>query len=39
VQRTLVAIMENYQTASETIRVPTVLQKYMNNKEEIELKT
>src|SRR5919112_308116 len=39
VQRTLVAIMENYQTESGTIRVPTVLQKYMNNKEEIELQT
>jgi seryl-tRNA synthetase len=39
VQRTLVAIMENYQTESGTIRVPTVLQKYMNDKEEIKMKT
>jgi len=39
IQRTLVAIMENYQTAEGTIKIPTVLQKYMNNKDEIKLKT
>ena len=39
VQRTMVAIMENYQTAKGTIKIPTVLQKYMNNKEEINIKT
>lgn len=35
IQRTLVAIMENYQTPRGTIKIPTKLQKYMNNKEEI----
>jgi seryl-tRNA synthetase len=35
IQRTLVAIMENYQTPQGTIKIPTILQKYMNNKEEI----
>lgn len=39
VQRTLVAIMENYQTPKGTIKIPSVLQKYMNNKEEINIKT
>ncbi|MBA3750134.1 MAG: serine--tRNA ligase [Nitrosopumilus sp.] len=39
IQRTLVAIMENYQTTEGTIKIPTVLQKYMNNKDEIKLKT
>jgi seryl-tRNA synthetase len=37
IQRTLVAIMENYQTSQGTIKIPSVLQKYMNNKEEIKL--
>lgn len=35
VQRTLVAIMENYQTSRGTIEIPKVLRKYMNNLEEI----
>lgn len=35
VQRTLVAIMENYQTARGTIEIPKALRKYMNNLEEI----
>lgn len=37
IQRTLVAIMENYQTSKGTIMVPMVLQKYMNDKKEIGL--
>lgn len=37
VQRTLVAILENYQTPRGTIEIPSVLQKYMNNKEEIKI--
>lgn len=37
-QRTMVAIMENYQTSHGTIKIPTVLQKYMNNREEIKMK-
>jgi seryl-tRNA synthetase len=39
VQRTLVAIIENYQTENGTIRIPEALKKYMNNEEEISLKT
>ncbi len=38
IQRTLVAIIENYQTSNGTIKIPLVLQKYMNNKEEIATK-
>jgi seryl-tRNA synthetase len=38
IQRTMVAIIENYQTREGTIKIPLVLQKYMNNKEEIKLK-
>jgi seryl-tRNA synthetase len=34
----MVAIIENYQTREGTIKIPLVLQKYMNNKEEIKLK-
>jgi seryl-tRNA synthetase len=37
IQRTLVAIIENYQTERQTIRIPQVLQKYMNGQEEIGL--
>ncbi|MEO9363345.1 MAG: serine--tRNA ligase, partial [Nitrososphaera sp.] len=36
VQRTLVAIMENYQTPSGTVEVPEVLQKYMGGLAEIK---
>jgi seryl-tRNA synthetase len=39
VQRTLVAIIENYQTREGTIKIPIALQKYMNNKEEIKSKS
>lgn len=35
VQRSLVAILENYQTEHGTIRIPKVLQSYMGNIEEI----
>ncbi|MEW5841421.1 MAG: serine--tRNA ligase [Thermoproteota archaeon] len=35
VQRTLVAIMENYQMAEGTVRIPQVLQKYMGDEKEI----
>src|SRR5919107_1735470 len=35
IQRTMVAIIENYQTTEGTIKIPSVLQKYMNDKEEI----
>lgn len=38
IQRTMVAIIENYQTREGTIKIPLVLQKYMNNKEEINLR-
>ena len=38
IQRTMVAIIENYQTPKGTIKIPSALQKYMNNKEEITLK-
>jgi seryl-tRNA synthetase len=36
VQRTLVAIMENYQTPAGTVQVPDVLQKYMGYLKEIK---
>jgi seryl-tRNA synthetase len=35
IQRTMVAIIENYQTEKGTVKIPEALQKYMNNKEEI----
>lgn len=35
-ERTMVAIMENNQTANGTITIPEVLQPYMNNKKEIK---
>jgi len=35
VGRTLIAVMENYQQADGSIKVPTVLQKYMNGKTSI----
>jgi seryl-tRNA synthetase len=38
IQRTMVAIIENYQTPKGTIKIPSALQKYMNNKDEITLK-
>jgi seryl-tRNA synthetase len=34
-ERTIVAILENYQTSNGTIEVPTALQKYMNELKEI----
>ena len=39
VQRTLVAILENYQTPQGTVKVPKALQKYMGGIEEIRPKT
>ncbi|HEY7507980.1 MAG TPA: serine--tRNA ligase [Nitrososphaera sp.] len=39
VQRTLVAILENYQTPQGTVKVPEALQKYMGGIEEIRPKT
>jgi len=36
VGRTLVAILENYQQADGSVKIPTVLQKYMGGKEVIE---
>jgi seryl-tRNA synthetase len=33
VGRTLVAILENYQTADGSVRIPKVLQKYMGGRE------
>ncbi|HKR73158.1 MAG TPA: serine--tRNA ligase [Candidatus Nitrosocosmicus sp.] len=38
VQRTIVAILENYQTPHGTISIPKVLRKYMDNLEEIGYK-
>ena len=38
VQRTIVAILENYQTPQGTISIPKVLRKYMDNIEEIGYK-
>lgn len=37
VGRTLIAILENYQTEAGTVKVPKVLQKYMNGMTEIRL--
>ena len=34
-ERTLIAIIENYQNENGTITIPKVLQPYMNNKKEI----
>lgn len=39
VQRTLVAILENYQTPSGTVRVPEVLRDYMGGLQEIKQKS
>lgn len=39
VQRTLVAIMENYQTPEGNVQVPEVLQKYMGDLKEIKART
>nr|WP_294807451.1 serine--tRNA ligase [uncultured Nitrososphaera sp.] len=39
VQRTLVAIMENYQTPAGTVEIPEVLQKYMGGLAEIKPKS
>lgn len=36
--RAIVAILENYQTAKGTIKIPSVLQKYMNGMKEIKSK-
>ncbi len=36
VGRTLVAVMENYQNADGSIKIPQTLQKYMNNQQEIK---
>jgi seryl-tRNA synthetase len=38
IERTLVAIMENYQTPKGTVKVPEVLQKYMGGLAEIRPK-
>jgi seryl-tRNA synthetase len=35
-ERTMVAILENYQTSSETVVIPTVLRKYMRDQKEIK---
>lgn len=35
IQRTIVAIIENYQTKNGTIEIPSVLREYMNDKKEI----
>jgi seryl-tRNA synthetase len=37
-QRTMVAILENYQTNNHSVIVPTVLRKYMNDIKEIKIK-
>ena len=37
-QRTMVAILENYQTNNHSVIVPTVLRKYMNGIKEIKIK-
>ena len=37
IDRTLVAIIENYQQADGSVKVPEVLKKYMNNEEFIRL--
>lgn len=36
-ERTMVAILENYQTAKGTVEIPQVLQKYMGDQKEISL--
>jgi len=36
-ERTMVAILENYQTANGTVEIPQVLQKYMGDQKEISL--
>jgi len=33
--RTLIAVLENYQTENQTVVIPKVLRKYMNGVEEI----
>ena len=33
--RIMVAIIENYQTADNKVKIPTVLKPYLNNKEEL----
>ena len=35
--RALRCIIENYQTKDGSIKIPTILQKYMNGKKEIKL--
>lgn len=35
-ERTMVAILENYQTSNQTVIIPTVLRKYMGDKKEIK---
>jgi seryl-tRNA synthetase len=35
-ERTMVIIMENYQTAKGTVEIPEILQKYMNDIKEIQ---
>jgi seryl-tRNA synthetase len=35
-ERTMVAILENYQTSNKTVIIPTVLRKYMGDKKEIK---
>src|ERR1044072_3255930 len=37
-ERTMVAILENYQTNNHSVIVPTVLRKYMNDIQEIKIK-
>jgi seryl-tRNA synthetase len=37
-ERTMVAILENYQTNNQTLIVPNVLRKYLGNKKEIKIK-
>jgi len=36
--RPIIAILENYQTAKGTVKIPTVLQPYMNGLKEIKPK-
>jgi len=37
-ERTMVAILENYQTTNQSVIVPTVLRKYMGGMKEIKVK-
>jgi seryl-tRNA synthetase len=37
-ERTMVAILENYQTSNQSVIVPTVLRKYMGGMKEIKVK-